>query len=204
MVILVACECSGTVRDALRSVGHDATSCDLLPTRTPGPHVQGDVRPLLERQWDAVIAFPPCTDLAVSGAKHFAAKRADGRQQASVDFFLMFTRITCPRVVIENPVGIMSGIYRRPDQIVHPWMFGDEASKSTCLWLKGLPKLQHVAAPDLFNDRATHVGRGAFHVTKGGNRLPAWYHLPPGPERANVRSKTFPGIAAAMAAQWFR
>lgn len=194
MRVLVACEYSGRVRDAFRSQGHDAISCDLLPSLIPGPHVEGDVLPLLTQPWDMVIAFPPCTHLAVSGAKHFAAKQADGRQQQGIEFFMKFVYLTehIPRVAIENPVGIMSSLYRKPDQIVQPWMFGDEATKTTCLWLKGLPLLTPTKV----------VGKGARHVTKGGKSLPAWYNLPPSPERGKIRSATFQGLARAMAKQW--
>jgi len=195
MKILVACEHSGSVRDELLALGHDAISCDILPTNTPGPHYQGDVRDILDQSWDMVIAFPPCTHLAVSGAKHFAQKRADGRQQEGIDFFLLFTRLDCPRVVIENPVGIMSTVYRKPDQIIQPYQHGDPFTKTTCLWLKGLPLLTPTRVVD----------KGERHVTKSGKSLPKWYNdalgLPPA-QRAIVRNKTFPGIARAMATQW--
>ena len=187
--VLVACEYSGTVRDAFIRAGHDAMSCDLLPTDAPGPHYQGNVIDLLGKPWDMVIAFPPCTHLAVSGAKHFAAKRADGRQQEGIDFFNLFTTLDVERVCIENPIGIMSKLYRKPDQIIQPWMFGDEAQKSTCLWLKGLPLL---TPTDI-------VDKGEFYVSPSGKKLPKWYS---DNKSAKVRSKTFQGIANAMAAQW--
>jgi len=192
MKVLVACEYSGAVRDAFRAFGHDAISCDLLPSVAPGPHHQGDVLPLLEQEWDIVLAFPPCTDLASSGAKHFATKRADGRQQRSIEFFMRFAEAPQNRLAIENPVGIMSSEWRKPDQIIQPWQFGHKATKTTCLWLKNLPQLIPTAI----------VGKGARHITSGGKSLPAWYNLPPSPERWKIRSATFPGIAAAMAAQW--
>lgn len=192
MKVLVACEYSGAVRDAFRAFGHDAISCDLLPSVAPGPHHQGDVLPLLEQEWDIVLAFPPCTDLASSGAKHFAAKRADGRQQRSIEFFMRFAEAPQNRLAIENPVGIMSSEWRKPDQIIQPWQFGHEATKTTCLWLKNLPLLVPTAI----------VGKGARHITSGGKSLPAWYNLPPSPERWKIRSATFAGIAAAMATQW--
>ncbi len=195
MKVLLACEHSGTVRDAFCALGHDALSCDLLPSDNGGPHYQGDVRDLLDEPWDAVIAFPPCTHLAVSGAKHFAKKRADGRQQEGIDFFMLFTKLKCPRVAIENPVGIMSSIYRKPDQIIQPYQHGDPFTKTTCLWLKGLPLLRHTNVVD----------KGERHVTKSGKSLPKWYNdalnLPPA-QRAIVRNKTFQGIANAMAQQW--
>lgn len=185
MRVLIACEESQTVCKAFRALGHEAISCDLLPCSGGHPewHVCGDVLPLLREPWDMVIAFPPCTDLCVSGARWFAAKRADGRQQASIDFFLEFTRLEhVPRVAIENPVGIMSRLYRKPDQIIQPWQFGHGETKATCLWLKGLPKL---APTNIVDGRAGNVWR-----------------MPPGPDRARLRSKTFEGIALAMAKQW--
>jgi len=129
-----------------------------------------------------IIAFPPCTDLAVSGARWFAEKRKDGRQQRSIDFFLQFTKLNCPRVAIENPVGIMSTIYRKPDQIIQPWQFGHGETKATCLWLKGLPPLQ-----------PTNIVDG---------RKPRIWRMPPSADRQRLRSKTYPGIAKAMAEQW--
>lgn len=186
--ILVACECSGAVRRAFRALGHVAWSCDLLPAEDGSEfHFCGDVRnwisPTWLEEWDAVIAFPPCTDLCVSGARHFAAKRADGRQQAAIDFFMMFTRLTCPWA-IENPVGIMSTHYRKPDQIIQPWQFGHGETKATCLWLNGLPKLV-----------PTNVVEG---------REARIHRMGPSPTRAADRSRTYPGIAAAMADQWSR
>ena len=192
MRVLVACEYSGTVRDAFRAMGHDAVSCDLLPTDVPGPHHQGSVLDILNDGWDMMIAFPPCTHLAVSGARWFAAKRADGRQQMAIDFFMELANANIPKIAIENPVGIMSTEWRKPDQIIQPWQFGHEATKSTCLWLKGLKKL-----------RPTNiVDKGERHVTKSGRSLPKWYNLPPSEDRWKVRSTTFQGIADAMAQQW--
>ena len=189
MKVLIACEYSGAVRDAFLAAGHEAMSCDLLPTDVPGPHYQGDVFNIINDGWDMVIAFPPCTHLAVSGAKHFAAKRADGRQQEGIDFFNLFTNLNVKRVCIENPIGIMSKLYRKPDQIIQPWMFGDKAQKSTCLWLKGLPLL---VPTDI-------VDKGEFYISPSGKKLPKWYS---DNKSAKVRSKTFQGIANAMADQW--
>jgi hypothetical protein len=190
--VLIACEYSGTVRDAFRAAGHDAMSCDLLPTDRPGPHYQGDVFDIIGGDWDMMIAHPPCTHLAVSGAKHFAAKRADGRQAAALFFVQRLLDAPIPRICLENPVSIISSQIRKPDQIIQPWMFGHEATKTTCLWLKGLP---HLVPTDI-------VGKGARHVTKSGKSLPTWYNLPPSPNRWKIRSATFQGIADAMAAQW--
>jgi len=139
--VLVACECSGVVRDAFIGVGHEAMSCDLLPTDAPGPHYQGDVRDVLDYPWDLMIAHPPCTDLSVSGARHFAVKRMDGRQQASASFFMALAKADIPRIAIENPVCIMSSLWRKPDQVIQPWQFGHGETKATCLWLNGLPRL---------------------------------------------------------------
>ena len=142
MKVLVACEFSGVVRDAFIARGHDAMSCDLRPSETPGPHYQGDVFDIINDGWDLMIAHPPCTHLSVSGARHFAAKRADGRQQEAVAFFLLLAKSEIPRIAIENPVCIMSSVWRKPDQIIQPWQFGHGETKATCLWLKGLLKLQ--------------------------------------------------------------
>lgn len=180
--VLVACEFSGVVRDAFTARGHDAMSCDLLPTEAPGPHYQGDVRDVLYYPWDVMIAHPPCTDLSVSGARHFAAKRLDGRQQASASFFLMLSKVDIPCIAIENPVCIMSSLWRRPDQVLQPWQFGHGETKATCLWLKGLPPL---VPTDIVPGREARVHR-----------------MPPGPDRWKKRSATYPGIAAAMADQW--
>lgn len=143
MRILVACEESQTVTKELRRLGHEAYSCDIQPCSGGHPewHLQVDALELLKMSWDMLIAFPPCTDLAVSGARWFPEKRADGRQQRSIDFFMRFVRADCPRIAIENPVGIMSTEYRKPSQIIQPWMFGHGETKATCLWLKGLPPL---------------------------------------------------------------
>ena len=143
MKVLVACEESQEVCKAFRALGHEAYSCDIQECSGGHPewHILGDVIPLLAEKWDMILAFPPCTDLAASGARWFAQKRADGRQQRSIDFFSQFTKVDCPRVAIENPIGIMSKIYRKPDQIIQPYQFGHGVSKKTCLWLKGLPKL---------------------------------------------------------------
>lgn len=180
--VLVACEFSGVVRDAFTARGHDAMSCDLLPTEAPGPHYQGDVRDVLDYPWDVMIAHPPCTDLSVSGARHFAAKRLDGRQQASASFFMMLAKADIPCIAIENPVCIMSSLWRKPDCVLQPWQFGHGETKATCLWLKGLPPL---VPTDIVPGRDARVHR-----------------MPPGPDRWKKRSATYPGIAAAMADQW--
>ena len=190
MRILVACEESQTVTKEFRALGHSAWSCDIQPCSGGHPewHLQCDVRLILGEQWDMILAFPDCTHLAVSGARYFAQKRADGRQQTAIDFFMLFANHVCPRIAIENPVGIMSSVWRKPDQIIQPWMFGEDASKATCLWLKGLPLL----APTNIICKE----RYANQTPSGQNKLG------PSPDRAKLRSKTYAGVARAMAAQW--
>lgn len=182
MRVLVACEYSGIVRDAFIARGHDAISCDFLPTDVSGPHYQGDVRDLLDFPFDLMIAHPPCTHLSVSGARHFEAKRMDGRQQAAVSFFMTLARAPIPRIAIENPVCIMSSLWRKPDQTVQPWMFGHGETKATCLWLKGLSLL---TPTNIVDGREARVHR-----------------LPPTANRWKLRSTTYTGIADAMADQW--
>jgi site-specific DNA-cytosine methylase len=183
MRVLVACEFSGTVRDAFIARGHDALSCDLLPTEKPGPHYQGDIFDVASNhEWDLMIAHPPCTHLAVSGARHFAAKKADGRQQAAMAFVWRLLSLDIPRIALENPVSIISTEFRKPDQIIHPWQFGHGETKATCLWLRGLPKL-----------RPTNIVEG---------RIARVHKMPPSADRWKIRSTTYSGIAAAMAEQW--
>lgn len=196
MRVLVACEESQTVTKAFRARGHSAFSCDLLPATGGHPewHLRADVRDVLALTlpWDMLIGFPPCDHLAVSGARWFPEKIADGRQQAGIELFLALAHAEVPRVAIENPVGIMSTVWRKADQIVQPWQFGDEATKTTCLWMRGLPPLLPTKI----------VGRGVIQVVKSGKRLPEWYSNAPRRTRKIVRSRTFPGLAAAMAEQW--
>lgn len=182
MRVLIACEESGVVRDAFIAAGHEAMSCDLMPTRSPGPHYQGDVRDVLHYPWDLMIAHPPCTNTSVSGAKHFAAKRMDGRLQAGVSFVLELSRAPIPMIAIEQPVSVLSSLWRKPDQIIQPWQFGHGETKATCLWLRGLPPL---VPTNVVGGREARVHRMA-----------------PGPNRARDRSATYAGIAAAMADQW--
>lgn len=180
--VLVACEYSGRVRDAFAARGHDAWSCDLLPSERPGQHYQGDVRDLLLQPWDLMVAHPPCTHLAVSGARYFAEKRASGAQDKALAFVRLLLDADVPRIALENPVSIISTRIRRPSQIVQPWMFGHGETKATCLWLKFLPKLTPTS---LVNGRAPRV-----HL------------MPPSPSRWKDRSRTYQGVADAMAAQW--
>jgi hypothetical protein len=194
MRILIACEYSGTVRDAFIKAGHDAMSCDLLPTESPGPHYQGDVRDVIHAQWDLMIAHPPCTDLAVSGAAWFKEKKINGSQAASISFFMMLAKADIPKICIENPVCIMSSLWRKPDQIIQPNQFGHDASKSTCLWLKGLLPLiptKHIE-PRMVDGKP----RWANQTDSGQN------NLTPSDERSKLRAETYSGIADAMAQQW--
>lgn len=184
MRVLVACEYSATVRDAFRELGHDAWSCDLLPTDgDPEYHFQGDVVEIMYgRGWDLMIAHPPCTHLSVSGARHFAAKIADGRQQRALDFVQLLMDAPIERIAIENPISVISSKIRKPDQIIQPWQFGHGETKATCLWLKNLPKLE---ATDIVEGREQRM-----------------FRLPPSPDRWKIRSTTYKGIAKAMANQW--
>lgn len=198
MKVLVACEESQEVCKAFRERGHEAYSCDLQNCSGGHPewHILADALKVINGRrtfitadgkehfvfdWDLIIAHPPCTDLAVSGARWFKEKQADGRQQKSIDFFMEFINAACPRIAVENPVCIMSRIYRKPDQIIQPWMFGHGEVKTTCLWLKGLPKLT-----------PTNIVEG---------REQKIWKMAPSPDRAKLRSKTYPGIAQAMAEQ---
>lgn len=185
MRVLVACEYSGRVREAFRALGHEAWSCDIEQAAEDSSpfHLVGDaVKVAAMPGWDLMIAHPPCTHLAVSGARHFEAKRADGRQQAAIDLFMSFVNAPVPRIAIENPVCIMGSLYRQPDQVIQPWQFGHGETKATCLWLKGLQPL----APT--------------HYVKG--RVPRVHFMPPSPTRWKERSRTYQGIADAMAKQW--
>ena len=184
MKVLVACEESQVVTIELRKLGHEAYSCDIIEPSGGCPewHLQCDVLSILNNNWDMVIAFPPCTHLCVSGARWFKEKQADGRQQAAIDFFMEFVNCNANKVAIENPVGIMSNIYRKPDQIIQPWMFGHGETKATCLWLKNLPPLYPT---QIVSERESRV-----------------YYMPPSPHRSKLRSKTYLGIAKAMAHQW--
>lgn len=235
MNVLIACEESQRVCIEFRKRGHNAFSCDIMECSSGHPewHTQGDVLPLLNgagddygkimfvtqdnsshilpRKWDMIIAFPPCTHLAVSGARHFERKREDGRQREGIEFFCKFLEADCDRVAIENPIGIISGDYipkwfpdlaekyglpKKPAQIIQPYEFGDPHKKSTCLWLKGLPTLKptNIVEPDLIH-----------YECKNGKKVTFSRHMVQGfksDERAKSRSKTFPGIAKAMAEQW--
>ena len=213
--ILIACEESQAVCIEFRKLGHEAFSCDIQECSGGHPewHYQQDIFEVINLGWDAMISFPPCTHLAVSGAPHFAKKIADGRQQQGIDFFMAMIKAPIEKIAVENPIGIMSKNYRLPDQIIQPYFFGDPFQKSTCLWLKNLPLLFHSESIDLFNDNVTHSDKSELEyfewVDKKGvkKRQPLWYYnafknAKSKDERSRLRSKTFPGIAKAMAEQW--
>lgn len=219
MNVLIACEESQRVCTAFREKGHRAFSCDILDCSGGHPewHIKGDVLPLLngrceftlqngqtDRQtdrWDLIIAHPPCTDLCVSGARWFAEKQKDLRQQKAVAFFMHFVLANCDRICIENPVGIMSNVYKKPSQIIQPWWFGDNYSKSTCLWLKGLAPLkpETIKQPEIefveWTDAKTGKKKRQDKFSADALKLPP-------EQRARLRSQTFPGIARAMGEQW--
>jgi hypothetical protein len=180
MKVLIACEYSGRVRDAFIARGHDAMSCDLLPTDVPGPHYQGDVRDVINDGWDLMIAHPPCTHLAVSGARWFKDKQAE--QAEALAFVRLLLDAPVHRIALENPISVISSRIRKPDQIIQPWQFGHGETKATCLWLKNLPPLK---ATDVVSGREARVHR-----------------MSPGPDRWKERSRTYVGIADAMADQW--
>lgn len=198
MRVLVACETSGVVRDAFLAHGHQALSCDLLPTEVDGPHYQGDVRDVLHACWDLMIAHPDCSALAVSGALHFAGKWHDGRQAKAQAFFMQLMLAPIPRICIENPVCVMSTLYRPPDQIIQPYDFGEDASKKTCLWLVNLPKLVPTGRVP-----GRRVEAGGRVVERWANQCDSGQNkLGPSEDRWLKRSRTYAGIAQAMAQQW--
>jgi hypothetical protein len=198
MRVLVACEFSGIVRDAFRSRGHAAWSCDILPCeKGPAYHLQGDILGVLSRtdlDWDLLIAFPPCTDIAVSGSRWFPEKIADGRQAAALAFFRALLDAPIPRIAVENPISVAATAIRPPDQIIQPWQFGHGEVKATCLWLKNLPRLHPTAVPQM--------ALGVTHQPITPERVARVHRMAPGPERWRERSRTLTGIADAMAEQW--
>lgn len=219
MRVLVACEFSGVVRDAFLARGHDAWSCDLLPSERPGPHIQGDVLGHLNDGWDLMIAHPPCTYLAVSGARWFKHRLAE--QEAAIQFVHILLNAPISKIALENPVSIISSRIRKPDQIIQPWMFGHGETKKTCLWLIGLPKLlpTDIVVPEWAiradgtlhlskkgkRDSPTHFLTGRTTRILSGVQLAQWNRIhkePPGVDRWKNRSRTYQGIADAMAAQW--
>lgn len=218
MRVLVACEESQVVCIAFRERGHEAYSCDLQDCSGGHPewHIKGDCLPLLngncaftteggvhvtiDGKWDLIIAHPPCTDLAVSGARHFAAKQKDGRQQKSIVFFMEMALANCDRIAVENPVCIMSSAWRKPDQIIQPYQFGHHARKTTCLWLKGLPPLEptEIVDPGEIYKGGFSVGASLNYAVDENGKILPWND----PRTAKARSRTFTGIGRAMAEQW--
>jgi site-specific DNA-cytosine methylase len=193
MRVLVACEFSGVVRRAFAAHGVEAWSCDLLPADDGSDnHIQGDVMDIIHDEWDMMVAHPPCTHLAVSGARWFYKKKKE--QAEALGFVQALLDAPIEHIALENPVSVISTAIRKPDQIVQPFWFGDEATKTTCLWLKNLP---HLTPTNM-------VGKGERHITKGGKSLPKWYNLPPSEDRSKLRSVFFTGMAEAMADQWTR
>lgn len=197
MKVLIACEESQTVCKAFRKLGHEAFSCDILECSGGHPewHLKGDIFEFINQGWDMMIAHPPCTDLAVSGARHFPQKIADGRQQRALDFVQKLMNAPIKKICVENPVSVISSKIRKPDQIIQPYYFGDPFKKTTCLWLKGLSKLEPtniVEVSDLRTYNCKNGKKAVFSdwINKGGK------------DRAKLRSKTFQGIADAMADQW--
>lgn len=202
--VLIACEFSGRVRDAFIAKGHDAWSCDILPTDVPGPHIQGDVLEVLDQGWDLMIAHPPCTHLCVSGARWWKEKQADGRQAAAIKFFKVFMNAPIELIAAENPVGVLSSAYRKPDQYIQPFWFGDSVQKKTGLWLKNLPQLRPTNIVDrgmIYVDPRGN-SHGGEHTIRAKNAYSPLMLLPRSEERWKIRSRTFQGIADAMAEQW--
>jgi len=213
MKILLACEESQAVTIEFRKLGFEAYSCDIQDQSGGFPewHIKGDVLEVINQGWDVMIAFPPCTHLAVSGAAWFEKKRQDGRQQEGIEFFMEMVNAPIKHIAIENPIGIMSKEYKKPNQIIHPYYFGDPFSKATCLWLKNLPLLYHNKEINLFDQEITHTNKGEFFEwidkkTGKKKRQAMWYYdaftSNDKSQVGKLRSKTFEGIAKAMANQW--
>lgn len=204
MRVLIACEFSGIVRDAFIAKGHDAMSCDLLPTESPGPHYQGDVFDIINDGWDMMIAHPPCTHLSVYGARWWKEKQKDGRQQAAIKFFISLAEANIPKIAVENPVGILTRKYKPPTQYIQPFWFGDSVQKKTGLWLKNLPSLEKTKVVDrgmIYVDPRGNK-HGKAHTLRAKRGYSPLMLLPRSEERWKIRSRTFPGIATAMANQW--
>lgn len=214
MKVLVACERSGIVRNEFRRRGHDAWSCDLADSETPGNHIKGDVLDILDDGWDLMIAHPPCTHLSLSGARYFKEKRKDGRQKAAIDFFMALAGAPVSKYAIENPMSIVSRVWRKPDQTIQPWQFGEDASKATCLWLKGLPLLKptHIiyatwacycgARFKAYQPRCPQCDSANIYPIRSNQTPSGQQRLGQSPDRARIRSQTFRGVAEAMADQW--
>lgn len=213
MRVLVACEFSGVVRDAFRARGHDAWSCDLLPTDADSQwHLVGNALDYIKNSWDLLIAHPPCTYLTCTGNKWFKPEFRDRfpdrqkQREKAIQFFMKFVNAPIDRIAIENPIGIMSTVYRKPNQIIQPWQFGHIEAKATCLWLKDLPLLRFGKIERHLFDSVpltdTEIVEPEYTTFKSGKRMPTWYATAKGKDRAKVRSRTFSGVANAMAEQW--
>ena len=201
MRVLIGCEYSGVVREAFRALGHDAYSCDILPTEIPGQHIQDDVRNVLDWNWDLAIFHPPCTYLAYSGIAHWNKPGRAIKRRMAADFFMQLYDCDIPHIAVENPVGWMNTIFRKPDQIIHPYYFGDRDMKKTCLWLKNLPLLGFFNYTELPEPLYVHERKPSKHY-KGGETKKRYFVDHKGSLDGQERARTFPGIAAAMAAQW--
>lgn len=201
MKILIACEFSGRVRDAFIKKGHDAVSCDLLPTESPGPHYQGNVFDIINKGWDLMIAHPPCTYLTYAANRYWHLSGRDELRQKAMQFFLDLFNSKIPKKAIENPVGYPNSVFRKPDQIVEPYYFGDPVKKRTCLWLDRLPVLDHAKEDTLFMKK-TYVEPKPLYIAPSGKNIHFTEGITCGSDRSKIRSKTFPGIARAMAEQW--
>ena len=205
MRVLIACEFSGLVRDAFRAHGHDAWSCDLLPTEREGPHIQGDVSPLLRKPWDIVIAHPPCTFLSYAAKKYWDRPGRAEKREAALSFFMECYNANAPRVCVENPVGLPNTVFRKPDQVIQPFFFHERQRKTTCLWLRGLHPLDSRKTDELFGP-ATHLPppEPIYVDRKSGKRRYFTDAISGGKYGGHKRSRTFQGIADAMAEQWGR
>ena len=207
MKVLIACEFSGIVRDAFKAKGHDAWSCDLLPSERPGNHIQGDVLSILNGVWDLMIAHPPCTYLSYVGMRHWNKPGRNEKRQDAMKFFMAFVNSNIPKVCIENPLGYPSQVYRAPDQVIHPYYFGEPYQKRTCLWLKGLPPLVYYLTNELFGNQTATEKPEPLYLCQGEKCKGKKIHWVEGikgggKNRSRERSRTFQGIADAMAEQW--
>ena len=200
MKVLIACEYSGIVREAFKAKGHNAWSCDILDTEIPGQHIKGDVLEVLNDGWDMLLSFPPCTHLSAAGAQYWKQKQKDGRQQQGIDFFMKMINVPIEKIMVENPTGIMNTVYRKPDQIINPYQFGDPFIKRTCLWLKNLPLLipTKIIKPKYhYTSNSTRGG-----LLKDGSRRKSKLPIYKAWDSSRERSRTFLGFADAMANQW--
>jgi len=204
--ILIACEFSGHVRNAFAAKGHDVWSCDLLSSKSPGNHIQGNALDFLDDNWDLMIAHPPCQYLSLAGIKYWSIPERQVKQQLAFDFFIRLYQAPINKICIENPVGYINQHFRKPDQIIHPWYFGERKMKRTCLWLRGLPKLFWIKESTLFDKQTTTIKPSPIYIRQRGKTAGKKIHwteaCPGGKDRSQIRSITSPAIAKAMAEQW--